>query len=77
MPPDYLSYFAVILGGIQGTFDICQTSYTIHSKLKIFTLFLSHKWKYNIQADERLTKAKEKKSTMIFALFSTFQCPRQ
>ena len=33
---------------------------SIDSKLRIFLLFYSHAWKYNIQANESLTKVKEK-----------------
>ena len=36
MPLDYLSCFAVVLRGKHGTVDICQTDYSIHSKLRIF-----------------------------------------
>ena len=50
-------------------FDIFQTNNSIYSKLRIFTLFWSHTWKYNIQAEERLTKVKEKWSTIQFDIF--------
>ena len=30
--------------GYLGLFDMCQTDYSIHSKLKIFPLFRSHTW---------------------------------
>ena len=33
---DYLSCFAVALTGIHETVDICQTDYSILSKLRIF-----------------------------------------
>ena len=56
MPLDYLSCFAVILRRIQGKADICQTDYSIHSKLRILSYSGG---KYNIQANERLTKIKE------------------
>ena len=46
--------------GYSGLFDICQTDYIIHSKLRISLLFESHKWKYNIQGNKTLTKIKEK-----------------
>ena len=36
MPLDYLSCFAVVLRGIHGKFETCQTDYSIHSKLIIF-----------------------------------------
>ena len=39
MPLDYLSYFAMVLRGIHGKDmcqDICQTDYSIHSKVRIF-----------------------------------------
>ena len=39
--------------GYSGLFDICQADYSIHSKL--FPWFRSHTWKYNIQANKRLT----------------------
>ena len=62
-------------------FDIYQTDFVIHSKLRIFPLFGSHTWKYNIQVNERLTKMKEKCSTIQFDIydlsFSSFQCPRK
>ena len=37
MPLDYLRYFAVVLRGIHGNVNICQTNYSIPSKLE-FTL---------------------------------------
>ena len=57
---DYLSCFDVVLRGISGLFDICQTDYSIYSKLSIFPLFRSHTWKYNIQVNKMLTKVKAK-----------------
>ena len=62
------------------TFDICQTDYSIQSKFSIYSLFWSHTWKYNIQVNDTLTKAKEKGSSMqfdilIFLSSSPFQCP--
>ena len=36
---------------------------------KKFTVFWSHTWNYNIQANERLTKVKEKWSTIKFDVF--------
>ena len=56
MPLDYLSCSAVVLKGIHGEVDICQTDYSIHSKLRIFPY---SEGKYNIQANKRLTKVKE------------------
>ena len=46
--------------GYAGLLDICETDYYIHSKLRIFPLSRSHTWKYNIQANKRLTLVKEK-----------------
>ena len=37
MPLDYLRYSAVVLRGIHGNVNICQTNYSIPSKLE-FTL---------------------------------------
>ena len=36
MPLDLLNCFAVVLIGIHGKVDICQTDYSIHSKQRIF-----------------------------------------
>ena len=36
MPLDHLNCFAVVLRGIHGKVDICQTDYSIHSKQRIF-----------------------------------------
>ena len=52
-----------------GTSDICWINYSIHLKLKIFPLFWSHTWKYSIQGNKRLTKVKEKWSTIQFDIF--------
>ena len=64
-----------------GMFDICQTDYSIHSKLRIFSLFWSYAWKHIIQANKRLTKIKEKWSSIQFDVFilsfSSFHFPRQ
>lgn len=43
-----------------GLFEICQTDYRTHSKLIIFLLFGSQTWMYNIQANKRFKKVKEK-----------------
>ena len=72
MSLDYLSCFAVVPRGIHGKVDICRTNYNIYSKLGIFSLLWSHTWKYNIQADKRLTKVKEKWSTIRFDIFLSF-----
>ena len=55
-------------------FDIFQTDYSIYSRLRIFPLFLCHTWKYNIQANGRLAKVKEKSSTIqsVFFFWSFF-----
>ena len=41
--------------GYSGLLIICQTDYSIYFKLGIFPWFRSHTWKYNIQANKRLT----------------------
>ena len=56
--------------GYGGKFDIYRTDYSIHSKLRIFPWFWSHTWMYNIQANERLPKVKEKRSTIQFKVFN-------
>ena len=43
---------------------MCQTDYSIHFKLRIFFLFWSHIRNHNIQANNRLTKVKEKLSSI-------------
>ena len=78
IPPDYVSCFAVVLRVMLGI-DICETDYNIHAKLRIFPLFRSHTWKYNIHANKRLTKVKEKwylfgLMFFIFISFSSLQC---
>ena len=57
------------LGRIKSKVDICQTDYSIHFKLRIFLLFWSHTWKCNIQASKKLTKVKEKWSSIKFDVF--------
>ena len=34
MPLGYLSYFALVLRGMYGNIDVCQTDYSIPSKLE-------------------------------------------
>ena len=46
--------------GYSGLLIVCQTDYSIYFKLRIFPWFRSHTWKYNVQANKRLTKVKEK-----------------
>ena len=72
IPLDYLSCFAVVLRGIHGNVEMCQTEYSIPSKLirKLFPLFWSHTWKYNIQVDERSTKVN--RSLYNFTFFLMF-----
>ena len=36
MPLDHLNCFSMVLRGIHGKVDICQTDYSIHSKQRIF-----------------------------------------
>ena len=36
MPLDHLNCFVVVLRGIHGKVDICQTYYSIHSKQRLF-----------------------------------------
>ena len=43
--------------GSKRMFDMCWTGYSIQSKLRLFWTYTG---KYNIQANERLTKIKEK-----------------
>ena len=38
MPLDHLNCFAVVLRGIHGKVDICQTDYSINSKQRTFKL---------------------------------------
>ena len=52
MPLHYLCCFVLVLREIHGKVHICETDYSINSKLSVFP---SHTWNYNIQANERLT----------------------
>ena len=80
-----LSCFAVVPRGICGTFDIYRYTKLIivfTPNFRIFSLFWIHARKYNIQANERLTKVKEKWSTIQFYVFDlssfySFQCFRR
>ena len=56
MPLDFINCFAVVLRGLHGKVDICQTEYSIHSKLRILPY---SEGKYNIQVNVRLTKIKQ------------------
>ena len=56
----YLSCFVMVLRGIQG------------NVLYMPDWFWSHTWKYYIQANKRLTKVKEKWSTIQFCSFILF-----
>ena len=56
MPLDFINCFAVVVRGIHGKVDICQTEYSIHSKLRILPY---SEGKYNIEANVRLTKIKQ------------------
>ena len=56
MPLDYLNCFAVVLRGIHEKIDILYSECSIHFKLKILPY---SKGRYNIKANERLTKIKE------------------
>ena len=81
MPLHHLNCFVVVLRVIQGKVDTCQTDYSISSKQSIFPYSnVIHGSTYNIQANERLKRVKEKQSTTklgVFVLsFSLFQCTR-
>ena len=68
MPLNYLSCFFVALRGLHMKINICQTNcYLLQNRN--FPLFWSHTWMYNIQANERLTKVKEKWSNNKFGIF--------
>ena len=57
-----------------GKVHICQTDYSINSKLSVFP---SHTWNYNIQANERLNDQVLNLIFLFFLLFSSFQYPRK
>ena len=76
---DYSGCFVIVLREIN--LNVWYMPYWLKYSLQT-PQFWSHPWKYNIQANERLTKVKEKWSTiqfdvLIFLLFSSFQCHRQ
>ena len=56
IPLDHLSCFPVVVTGIHRKVDMCQTDYSIHSELRVLPY---SEGKYNIQANEKLTKVKE------------------
>ena len=58
---NYLSCFTVVLKGIH--------DYSIHFRLRIFPIFWSQTWKYNIQTNERLPQVYEKLLTTQFYVF--------
>ena len=60
MPLDYLSCFAVVLRGILGKVDTCQTDYSIHSKLRIFLYSEVVRGSTTFKLIKGLTKVKEK-----------------
>ena len=65
MDQDHLNCFAVVLREIQGKVDICQTDDSIHSKQRICPYpNVIHGSIDNIQANERLTRVKEKQSSI-------------
>ena len=77
MPLDYLSYFAVVLGGTHGKVDIRQTDYSIHSKLRIFLYSeVIHGSKTNIQANDGLTKVKVNDQLLNLMICSFFHFGR-
>ena len=51
-------------------FIICQSDDSIYSKLRIFPLFWSHTWNYNIQPNRRSAKVKKKLSIIQFDVFN-------
>ena len=51
-------------------FIICQSDDSIYSKLRIFPLFWSHTWKYNIQPNGSSAKVKKKLSIIQFDVFN-------
>ena len=75
MPLDHLNCFAIVLRGIQGKVDICQTDYSIHSKQRILPYSnVIHGSIYNIQAKKRLKRVKGKQSTTKLNVFFYFLC---
>ena len=82
MPLDYLTYFAVVLRGIHGKVDICQTDYSIHSKLRIFAYSEVIHGKPTFKLTKGLQSLKKNDQLLnlmfLFVLsFSSFQCPTQ
>ena len=67
MPLDYLSWLPVVLRYVdtrEGWYIRSWLYYPLQTKN--FPLFWSHSWKYDIQANDKLTKVKEKLSTIKF-----------
>ena len=80
MPLDHLNCFAVVLRGIHGKIDICQTDYSIHSKQRIF----AYSNVIHGSTTFKLTKGYQENANQLlnlmflfFLLFSSFQCTRQ
>ena len=70
MPLDYLSWLPVVLRYVdtrEGWYIRNWLYYSLQTKN--FPLFWSHSWKYDIQANDKLTKVKEKLSIIKFDVF--------
>ena len=82
MPQDHLNCFAVVLRGIYGKVDICQTDYSINSKQRI----VPYSNVIHVSTTFELTKGEQglKKNNQLlnlmflfFLLFYSFQCTKQ
>ena len=76
---DFLSCFAAVLKGILiivWYMPIIKSDYSIHSKFRVFPLFRSHAWNYNIKGKQRETKVKEKwwLFNLMFLIFLFLHC---
>ena len=58
MPLDYLSCFTMVLREIHEKVDICQTDYSIYSKLRIFLYSEVIHGSITFRLNQRLTKVK-------------------
>ena len=71
MSLDYLNWIAMVLRYMD-TQECLYMPYWLYYSLQNFPLFWYHTWKYNIQASKRLTKVKEKWSTIQYDVFAIF-----
>ena len=71
MPLDYFSCLTLVLGGMHGKFDKCQTDYSIHSNLRNFPYseVVNGSTTFKLMEDQQTLKKNDQLVKLVSAIF--------